>query len=73
MTHSTSAVAAYSTDDQWDVLVVQDVTTSFAAEISDAREANKVLLDCLQQRTSGDTLVGMVTFTGVAQDYVPLD
>ncbi len=70
---STSAVAAYSTDDEWDVLVVQDVTTSFAAEIGDARDANHVLLDCLQQRTSGDSLVGMVTFTGVATDYVPFD
>ncbi len=70
---STSAVAAYSTDDEWDVLVVQDVTGSFSAEIGDAREANHVLLDCLQQRTSGDSLVGMVTFTGVAQDYSPFD
>jgi hypothetical protein len=70
---STSAVAAYSTDDEWDVLVVQDVTTSFSAEIGDARDANHVLLDCLQQRTSGDSLVGMVTFTGVATDYAPFD
>ena len=70
---STSAVAAYSTDKQWDVLVVQDVTSSFSAEIGDARAANHALLDCLQQRTSGDSLVGMVTFTGVAQDYVALD
>ena len=70
---STSAVAAYSTDDEWDVLVVQDVTTSFSAEIGDARDANHVLLDCLQQRTSGDSLVGIVTFTGVATDYAPFD
>lgn len=70
---STSAVAAYSTDKQWDVLVVQDVTSSFSAEIGDARSANHALLDCLQQRTSGDSLVGMVTYTGVAQDYVDLD
>jgi Flp pilus assembly protein TadG len=70
---STSAVAAYSTDKQWDVLVVQDVTSSFSAEIGDARAANHALLDCLQERTSGDSLVGMVTFTGVAQDYVALD
>ena len=70
---STSAVAAYATDDEWDVLVVQDVTGSFSAEIGDARDANHVLLDCLQQRTSGDSLVGMVTFTGIAQDYSPFD
>ena len=70
---STSAVAAYSTDDEWDVLVVQDVTSSFSAEIDDARQANHVLLDCLQQRTSGDSLVGIVTFTGIAQDYAPFD
>ena len=70
---STTAVAAYATDDEWDVLVVQDVTGSFSAEIGDARDANHVLLDCLQQRTSGDSLVGMVTFTGIAQDYSPFD
>ena len=70
---STSAVAAYSTDKEWDVLVVQDVTGSFSAEIGDARTANHALLDCLRQRTGGDSLVGMVTFTGVAQDYVALD
>jgi Mg-chelatase subunit ChlD len=70
---STSAVAAYSTDAQWDVLVVQDVTGSFSAEIGDARAANHALLDCLQQRTSGESLVGMVTFTGIAQDYVALE
>jgi Flp pilus assembly protein TadG len=70
---STSAVAAYGTDKEWDVLVVQDVTSSFSAEIGNARAANHALLDCLQQRTSGDSLVGMVTYTGVAQDYVALD
>jgi Flp pilus assembly protein TadG len=70
---STTSVAAYATDDAWDVLVVQDVTGSFSAEIGDARDANHVLLDCLQQRTSGDSLVGMVTFTGIAQDYSPGD
>ena len=70
---TTSAVAAYSTDDEWNVIVVQDVTSSFSAEISDARDANHALLDCLQQRTSGDSLVGMVTFTGVANDYQPLE
>lgn len=70
---STTAVAAYASGDEWDVLVVQDVTGSFDAEIADARDANHALLDCLQQRTSGDSLVGMVTFTGVAQDYIGLD
>jgi len=70
---STSAVAAYSTADEWDILVVQDVTGSFSEEIGDARDANRVLLDCLQQRTSPNSLVGMVTFTGVAQDYTPFD
>lgn len=70
---STSAVAAYNTADEWDVLIVQDVTNSFTAEIGDARDANHVLLDCLQQRTSPSSLVGMVTFTGVAQDYTAYD
>ena len=70
---TTSAVAAYSTDDEWNVIVVQDVTSSFSAEIADAREGNHALLDCLQQRTSGDSLVGMVTFTGVANNYQPLE
>jgi uncharacterized membrane protein len=44
-----SAVAAYEDNKEWDVMIVQDVTTSFAAEIGDARDANQALLDCIHR------------------------
>jgi hypothetical protein len=67
-----SAVAAYADDKEWDVLVVQDVTGSFTEEIGDARDANHALLDCIVDRISGESLIGMVLFTGVAMPYQPM-
>ena len=67
-----SAVAAYADDKEWDVLIVQDVTGSFSAEIGDARDANHALLECIRDRISGESLVGMVIFTGVSAVHQPL-
>jgi hypothetical protein len=66
-----SAVAAYADNKEWDVMVVQDVTGSFTDEIGDARNANQALLDCIVDRISGESLVGMVLFTGVSSPYYP--
>ena len=70
---SASAIAAFETNEEWDVLVVQDVTGSFTDEIGDARDANQALLECLATRTSEDSLIGMVLFTGIGQQYHAID
>ena len=66
---SASAVAAYADNEEWDVMIVQDVTGSFTDEIGDARDAGQALLDCIRDRISGESLVGMVLFTGVSSPY----
>jgi Flp pilus assembly protein TadG len=56
----------------WDIVVAQDVTSSFGAEIADARAADRALLDCVNSNTSGTSLVGMSIFTGVGAVHSPL-
>jgi Flp pilus assembly protein TadG len=68
----TSAVATFATADAWDLNIVQDVTSSFSAEIGDARDGNQALLDCIQQNSSGDSQVGITAFTGEATNLAPL-
>jgi Flp pilus assembly protein TadG len=57
----------------WDIAVVQDVTASFGEEIADARAANQALLNCVHDNTSGKSLIGLVTHTGVGQVYGAMD
>ncbi len=60
---SASATAAYGRAKRWDVVIVQDVTGSFADEIDEARAADQGLLDCIRENAP-DTYLGLVTFTG---------
>ncbi len=61
---SASATATFGTGEPWNVVIVQDVTGSFRNEIDEAKLANQALLDCIHDHTSGDSLVGLVAFTG---------
>ena len=67
-----SAVASAATADSWDVNIVQDVTSSFAAEIGDAREGDQALLDCIEQNSSGDPQIGITAFTGEATNLIDM-
>jgi len=62
----TSAVAAFGSNKAWDVVIVQDVTTSFSAEMGDAVAASQTLLECIRDNTSPDSQVGITLFTGVS-------
>ncbi len=53
-------------------MLVQDVTGSFSAELDDAKTADQTLLQCLNNRASGDSLIGTAVFTGVGQELTPL-
>ncbi len=55
-----------------DVVIVQDVTHSFADEISEARQADIVLLDFMKENGFPGDAVGMVTFVGAAEVWTPL-
>jgi Flp pilus assembly protein TadG len=67
-----SAVATFATADSWDLNIVQDVTSSFSAEIGDARDGNQALLDCIQQNSSGNSQVGITAFTGEATNLIDM-
>ncbi len=66
------AVATGDNGSQWDVVLVQDVTGSFSAELDDAKTADQTLLQCLNNRASGDSLIGTAVFTGFGQELTPL-
>jgi Flp pilus assembly protein TadG len=66
MNVSASATAVYGPGLlPWDVMIVQDVTSSFGVEIADARAGDQVLLNCIRDNTSGTSRVGVTLFTGV--------
>lgn len=68
-----SAVAASEGGDTaWDVILVQDVTGSFTAELPDAREAHSLLLDCIATHTSGTSRVGVAAFSGCGATLAPM-
>lgn len=47
-----------------DLVIVQDVTSSFSAEIGDARDADAALVDCVHEKASDQTKIGLTAFTG---------
>lgn len=55
-----------------DVVIVQDITTSFSDELSDAKVADQGLLDGLYANGAGGSSVGIVTHTGWGQTMSPL-
>jgi len=47
-----------------DLVIVQDVTSSFSAEIADARNADAALVDCVYEKADDQTKIGLTAFTG---------
>jgi hypothetical protein len=66
-----SAVAYFRAPTAWDVVLVQDVTGSFAEEIGDAREADQALLDCVSNNFA-DARMGLTAFTGTSSTMTPM-
>ncbi len=48
-----------------DLVIVQDVTTSFRDEIDEARAADEALVDCIHEKADPESKVGLVAFTGL--------
>src|SRR5262245_28465628 len=57
-----SAVAGFAPAP--DVVIVQDITSSFSAELADAKEGDQALLDALYMDGSGASDIGFVVHTG---------
>ena len=54
------------------VMVVQDITHSFADEMDEARAGNLLLLDHMQDNSFPGDTTGMVTFVGEAEEWSEL-
>jgi Flp pilus assembly protein TadG len=55
-----------------EVMIVQDVTHSFADEMSEARQADILLLDFMHENGFPGDALGMVSFVGAAEVWTPL-
>jgi Flp pilus assembly protein TadG len=55
-----------------DVVIVQDVTSSFAEEIADAKVADQALIDALNSNGVGRSSIGIVAHTGWGKTISPL-
>lgn len=55
-----------------DMVIVQDVTGSFARSIDKAREADLAFLEYVYEQNFPRDRIGMVTFTGGAQQFTPI-
>ena len=55
-----------------DIIVVQDVTGSFAQEMGDARAADLLFLDTITENDNPGDRIGMVTFVGAAEEWTEL-
>lgn len=53
-----------------DLVIVQDVTTSFRAEIAKARTADQALVDCIQSKADPESKVGLTAFSGLEKNLL---
>lgn len=53
-----------------DLVIVQDVTTSFRAEIALARRADQALVDCIHAKADPDSKIGLVAFSGLEKNLL---
>ncbi|GDX79567.1 hypothetical protein LBMAG42_13780 [Deltaproteobacteria bacterium] len=53
-----------------DLVIVQDVTTSFTDEIERAKLADEALVDCIHEKADPDSKVGLVAFSGLEKNLL---
>lgn len=72
-TVSASATATFGIADAFDVMIVQDISGSFAGALELAKDADEALVNCLEGHTDNSSRLGMVTFTGTSQLVSPFE
>ncbi len=66
------SVAVAGSEVAWDVVILQDVTGSFAEEIDTAVEADRGLLGCIADNAGENSRVGFAIHTGWGKAITPL-
>lgn len=50
----------------WNAIIVEDISRSFATQLTNARAADQALLDCMHQNAAAGSELGISLFTGVS-------
>lgn len=56
-----------------DLVIIQDVTTSFTDEIDEARVADISLINCINEKADPDSKLGLVAFSGLEKNLFAPD
>jgi Flp pilus assembly protein TadG len=53
-----------------DLVIIQDVTTSFRSEIGYARQADQALVDCIEGKADPESKIALVAFSGLEKNLL---
>ncbi len=59
-----TAVASYSTGQNFDTIIINDLSMSFSSEISEQRAADLAILSCIQNSSNSASTFGITTIDG---------
>jgi Flp pilus assembly protein TadG len=69
---SKTAVASFGTGQNFDTIILNDLSQSFSSEISEQRAADLAILNCVKTTSATTSVFGITTFDGHSSTYVPL-
>jgi len=58
--------AGSGTQATWSAIIVEDISMSFATQLTNARAADQALLDCMHNNAAAGSKLGITLFTGVS-------
>jgi Flp pilus assembly protein TadG len=67
-----TAVASFGTGQNFDTIILNDLSQSFSSEIAAQRAADLAILNCVNTTSSSTSVFGLTTFDGHSSTYVPL-
>lgn len=68
-----TAVASSATSENFDTIILNDLSQSFSSEISNQKAADLAILNCVQSASSSGTNFGITTFDGHSSTYIALE
>ncbi len=66
------AVASFGTGQNFDTIILNDLSMSFSSDIGQQRTADLAILNCIKTTSSSTSVFGITTFDGHSSIYVPL-
>jgi Flp pilus assembly protein TadG len=67
-----TAVASFGTGQNFDTIILNDLSQSFSSDISEQRAADLAILNCIKTTSNSKLVFGVTTFDGHSSIYVPL-